>query len=184
MKRAIKDIIIAVGRAVATPWRRHKQHKYATTKPTGKTWEVANDQFLSIVTQAMRNTGDTATINVKGYSMRPFLEHLRDRVVLKSVQPDELKLHDVVLAEISSGVYVLHRIIGIDSDRLTLMGDGNLRGTESCERKDVCGLAIRFLRPNGHSTDTSDSGYQRRVRLWLKLLPVRRALLFFYKLTL
>ncbi|MBO4906928.1 MAG: S24/S26 family peptidase [Bacteroidaceae bacterium] len=162
-------------------WR--KQRRYADDRAGSNTWEVANDKLLGLVRQTMAETGETATINVKGYSMRPFLEHLRDRVVLKPVEPGEIRLHDVVLAEIYKGVYVLHRVIAINGDDLTLMGDGNIRGTEHCQRKDVCGVAIKLLRPNGHYIDTSDANYQRRVRHWLRLLPVRRWLLFFYKLT-
>lgn len=182
VKGAIKAIINKVGRLLATPWRIRKQRKYAVAE-SSTTWEVANDKLLGLVRQKMAETGDTATINVKGYSMRPFLEHLRDKVILKPVKPEDLKLHDVVLAEVSKGRYVLHRIIAIDGEKLTLMGDGNLLGTEDCLRSDVCGVATLFIRPNGHTTDTNDPQYQRNARLWVRLLPIRRWLLSIYKLT-
>lgn len=96
--------------------------------------EVPNAILLGQVKEAVR-TGHTATINVKGYSMRPFLEHCRDKVRLAPVAG--LAVGDAVLAEISPDLYVLHRIIRIEDDRVTLMGDGNLRGVEHCYRKDV-----------------------------------------------
>jgi hypothetical protein len=182
VKRVVRYLITAVGRLIATPWRKHKQRKYAVSG-TGSTWEVANDKLLGLVRQKMIETGDTATINVKGYSMRPFLEHLRDKVILKPVKPEDVQLHDVVLAEIHKGTYVLHRVIAIDGENVTLMGDGNLIGTEHCLRSDVCGVATHFIRPNGEMTDTTDTSYQRKARLWLRLRPMRRVLLFFYKLT-
>ena len=122
--------------------------------------------------------GHTATISVKGYSMRPFLEHERDRVMLDA--PKDLKVGDAVLAEISKDHYVLHRIIDIDGDRVTLMGDGNISGTESCRVSDVAGVVTQYLRPR-RMMFASDPKLQRRIRLWRKLLPVRRYLLFIYK---
>ena len=91
---------------------------------------------------------------------------------------------DAVLAEIAPGHFVLHRIIDIqDGHALTLMGDGNVRGTESCTVDDVCGVVVEYLRPNGHVLYASDPSLQRRIRLWRRLLPVRRILLFVYKST-
>ena len=40
--------------------------------------EVPNAVLLGQVKEAIRE-GHTVTINVKGYSMRPFLEHCRDK---------------------------------------------------------------------------------------------------------
>lgn len=47
--------------------------------------EVPNAVLLGQVKEAIRE-GHTATINVKGYSMRPFLEHCRDKVRLACKQ--------------------------------------------------------------------------------------------------
>ena len=84
--------------------------------------EVPNAVLLGQVKEAIRE-GHTATINVKGYSMRPFLEHCRDKVRLASFT--DLKVGDAVLAEFSPDKYVLHRIIEIDGDVVVMMGDGN-----------------------------------------------------------
>lgn len=70
--------------------------------------EVPNAVLLGQVKEAIRE-GHTVTINVKGYSMRPFLEHCRDKVRLAPFT--DLKVGDAVLAEISPDVYVLHRIM-------------------------------------------------------------------------
>ena len=55
--------------------------------------EVPNAVLLGQVKEAIRE-GHTATINVKGYSMRPFLEHCRDKVRLASFT--DLKVGDAV----------------------------------------------------------------------------------------
>ena len=94
---------------------------------------------------------------------------------------------DAVLAEIFPGKYVLHRIIEITPnhqdgslDEITLMGDGNIKGTEKCLRKDICGIVTHYIRPN-RTIPADNPSLIRRIRLWRKLLPDRRYLLFIYK---
>ena len=113
--------------------------------------------------------------------MRPFLEHLRDRVQLAPWTA--LAVGDAVLAEIAPGHFVLHRIIKIEGEQLTLMGDGNIRGTEQCTVNDVCGLVLQYIRPNGHILQADDPRLKRQIKLWRRLLPIRRLLLFIYKST-
>lgn len=175
----IKVFIKAVARFVATPWRRAKQQRYAERESSVR-MELPNDKLLPLVRQYVAE-GEHVIISVKGYSMRPFLEHLRDRVKLSPWT--ELHVGDAVLAEIAPGHFVLHRIIEIHGRELTLMGDGNTRGTESCTVDDVCGVVTEYLRPNGHVLYASDEKLQHRIRLWRRLLPIRRGLLFFYKAT-
>ncbi len=139
--------------------------------------EIPNRVLLGLARDMIRE-GHTATIAVKGYSMRPFLEHERDLVLLEPVE--ELNIGDAVLAEIEPDHYVLHRIIDIKGDDLTLMGDGNLKGTESCKRQNVAGIVTQYIRPN-RTLRSSDPALQRRIRLWRRLLPLRRWLLFIYK---
>lgn len=142
--------------------------------------EVPNAVLLGQVKEAIRE-GHTVTINVKGYSMRPFLEHCRDKVRLAPFT--NLKVGDAVLAEISPDVYVLHRIMNIDGDNVRLMGDGNLSGMEVCRKADVVGMVTHYIR-RGKTIPASDQRLQRYVRWWSKLLPVRRYLLYIYRINL
>ena len=178
----MKELIKRIVRWLATPWRRAKLRRYDEPS-TGQMprLELPNDQLLPLVREYVAK-GEKVVISVKGYSMRPFLEHLRDRVQLAPWT--SLAVGDAVLAEIAPGHFVLHRIIAIDGDRLTLMGDGNIRGTESCTTADVCGVVTEYLRPNGHVLQASDPALKRNIQLWRRLLPIRRLLLLFYKSTL
>lgn len=142
--------------------------------------ELPNAVLLKQVRELITE-GHTATIQVKGYSMRPFLEHCRDKVMLAAA--DTLCPGDAVLAEIHEGVYVLHRIIALDGERLTLMGDGNVRGVERCSRKDVAAIVTHYIHPD-RTIPASDPRLCRRIRLWRKLLPVRRYMLWIYKIKL
>lgn len=178
----MKEIIKKIVRWLATPWRRAKLHRYAD--PSAEKMprmELPNDQLLPLVREYVAK-GEKVVISVKGYSMRPFLEHLRDRVQLSPWTT--LAVGDAVLAEIAPGHFVLHRIIAIDGEQLTLMGDGNIRGTETCTVADVCGVVTEYIRPNGHVLQADDPTLIRNIKLWRRLLPIRRLLLLFYKSTL
>lgn len=142
--------------------------------------ELPNEVLLAQVREVIRE-GHTATINVKGYSMRPFLEHCRDKVCLSPV--GTLAVGDAVLAEIAPGKYVLHRIITLNGDYVTLMGDGNLRGVEHCRREDVVGV-VELYYHFGREIAAGNPALKRRIRLWRKCLPIRRCLLFVYKVNL
>lgn len=173
IKRAVKKIL----RIVLLPWRRFRRQRDGVVKTDGR-HEIPNSVLLGMVRDSIRE-GHTATIWVKGFSMRPFLEHLRDKVLLSPVTRP-LTEGDAVLAEITPNQYVLHRIIKIDGDNLTLMGDGNLCGTEQCKVQDVAGIVTEYIRPR-RSFKADDPKLVRRVKLWRKLLPCRRLLLLVYK---
>ena len=90
---------------------------------TIKTIQMRNDMLLPFVVEQLE-AGHTATLPLRGRSMRPFLEDGRDKALLKI--ESHPKVGDAVLAEISKGHFVLHRIIKIEDEQVTLRGDGNL----------------------------------------------------------
>lgn len=68
------------------------------------------------------NSGAKVTINPGGISMLPLVVAGRDSVVLEKV-PEKLKKYDVVLYQRRSGMYVLHRIVGIKNGKYVMCGD-------------------------------------------------------------
>lgn len=138
----------------------------------------SNAELLPEIVRLL-NEGHTVTLNLKGFSMRPFLENDRDKALL--VKANNPKEGDPVLAETNPGHYVLHRIIKIDGDRVTLRGDGNL-GVERCRLENVCGSVIGFYRKGRTKLDRVD-GRKWKVYswIWTRLYPVRRYLLAAYR---
>ncbi|MBQ6225296.1 MAG: S24/S26 family peptidase [Bacteroidaceae bacterium] len=171
MKELIKRLI----RALLTPFRRRYQKRNGTTSNQPRR-ELPNDAWLGEVSQMLRE-GKPYAIYVKGYSMRPFIEHTRDRVFLE--KRDTYDIGDAVLAQIAPGHYVLHRIIEKQGDNLTLQGDGNLKGVELCKEGDVSGVVTQYIRPN-RIIPADDPKLVRRIKLWRKLRPIRRYLLLIY----
>lgn len=136
---------------------------------------IPNDVLIPEIKRFI-DEGRTAIFRVRGNSMRLFLKDGRDKVVLAPCQ--EAEVHDVVLAEITPGHYVLHRIIKKEGHRIILKGDGNVYGTEECTIHDIVGIATGFIR-KGRSTIDSVEGCKWRIysTLWLILSPVRRYIL-------
>ena len=105
---------------------------------------LPNDVLLSEVAQ-MLGEGREVVITPKGKSMLPFIRGEVDQIKLR--QPDSLGVGDIVLAYFENR-YVLHRIIAINGDEITLMGDGNLKGTEQGDRSDVVGKVVEIIAPD------------------------------------
>lgn len=129
----------------------------------------------------MLKTHPRVVIPVKGYSMLPFIIPEKENVELARVDAP-LQVGDVILAW-TADHYVIHRIIRMDGNYLTLMGDGNIRGTESCTMTDVVAKAefVVDLHDKKHFLYTP---FRKRLsRLWIMLLPVRRWILAVYKRT-
>ena len=132
---------------------------------------VANAIVFPEMDRLLRE-GHQVVFTPEGQSMRPFIHGGRDSVTL--VRPDRVEIGDILLCEVTPQCYVLHRLIAKQGDKLTLMGDGNLRNTETCMRRDVIGKVIAITRPDGRSRKPG------KARLWQCLLPFRRGILKLY----
>lgn len=138
---------------------------------------IPNDLLLGEVGKLI-SEGEKVTIMTKGCSMLPFIIGERDSVLLE--KPEELCPGMIALAQVHKGIYVLHRIIEIENERVTLMGDGNLKGCEQCRRSDIVAVATRIIKP-GKEIDCFSRRHLRQARVWKSLLPVRRWLLAVYR---
>lgn len=143
-----------------------------------KKLQFSNATFLPEVVKMM-DEGHTVTLRLRGYSMRPFLEDDRDKALL--TKATTFSVGDAVLAETAPRHYVLHRIVKIDGDHVTLRGDGNL-AEEHCLTSDVKGFVIGFYRKGRDRMDkTNGWKWCTYSFFWTHLYPVRRYLLAFYR---
>ena len=124
--------------------------------------------------------GRSVVILTKGLSMLPFIRGEKDSVVLEKASA--VAPGDIALAEISPGKWVLHRVIEVNGDRVTLRGDGNIRGVEKCSCKDVAGVVTSIQRPDGRVKDPRTPNALKRWRRWCATpLLIRRGWLSFYR---
>lgn len=169
----IAAIVVALFVAL---WIMGRRHPYVAQEKDEV--HFSNAELLPQIV-ALLNEGHTVTLNLKGFSMRPFLEDGRDKALL--TKAENPKIGDPVLAEVEPGHYVLHRIIAIDGDAVTLRGDGNL-SEEHCKLKDVCGAVIGFYRKGRKKLDRTDGmKWKAYSFVWTHLYPLRRYLLAAYR---
>lgn len=131
-----------------------------------------------IIKEAVRLVADgvSVTFPVKGRSMIPFIIGGRESVILQ--QPANLKVGHVVLAKVGPERYVVHRIIRISPDgRITLMGDGNIRGTENCKEKDILARATHVVDSQDRRRPLDSRGQLFKAKIWFFIRPLRRYLL-------
>ena len=139
--------------------------------------------YFEIVAESIRRVAndERVTLPVNGHSMLPFVVGWRDCVILQ--KPAHPRVGDVVVAWVEGRRYVLHRIIRIDGERVTLMGDGNLNVTETCMLSDVKALATHVVDVKGRTHDLYCRWRRWAARVWWYVRPVRRYLLAIYRRT-
>lgn len=133
---------------------------------------VANEILFAEVSSFLKE-GNEVVISTKGSSMLPFIREGQDSV--KLIKKEKAEKGDIVLAEIAPGKYILHRVYATDGDSITLMGDGNLRGTEHCRQEDIRGTVVEITDKEGNIRKLT------KGRFWKALLPIRRILLGIYR---
>ena len=116
--------------------------------------------------------GKVVAIIPQGISMLPFIKGGESCVYL--LKKEKVEVGDIVLAAYQ-GRHLLHRVYAIEGERITLMGDGNLEGTEQVTAKEILGTAVEIVSPNGRHRQPKKAG------LWRKLLPIRKYLLKIYR---
>ena len=121
----------------------------------GKIVVLPNEVLLGQVSQLLAE-GREVVITPKGKSMLPFIRGDVDRVKLQ--RPGVLRVGDIVLAYVE-GRYVLHRIVAMKEDKVTLMGDGNLNNYEQVSCSDVAGVVTEIITP--------DDVHRKPGRAWL-----------------
>ena len=107
----------------------------------------------------------------RGVSMRPFIEGGRDKVILHACKRPAVGM--IVLAKVND-TYVLHRIYKIEGKKITLRGDGNLTGSETCTAADIIGCVVRLKNEDGKRMRLSKGVLWRHLptgikRLYLKI---------------
>ena len=111
--------------------------------------------------------GKVIVIVPQGISMLPFIKGGVDQVYL--LKKEKVAVGDIVLVEYH-GKHILHRVYAVDGEKMTLMGDGNLEGTEQVAADDVMGTVVEIVHDGRHLKP-------KKAWLWRHLLPMRRYLL-------
>lgn len=131
---------------------------------------VENDAFFEVIKLELQNGIKEVTFKVKGTSMWPFYKD--NKTVVFASLPKTLKKYDVVLAEFE-GKVLLHRIIKVKGQTITLRGDATFR-KEVIVIKDI--IAIVTHHQTVKKKSETSKLYRLAVILWVNN-PFRKILL-------
>lgn len=115
---------------------------------------------------------------VVGGSMRPLIRRGRDRIMLVSVRPEEIRVGDIVLfpGHYRGGEYCLHRVYKLDGDKVQTFGDGNPKPDGWFPRTRILGKAKLIQRGNV-TIDCDDPKWRKRAARWVALRRLRPLLM-------
>lgn len=104
--------------------------------------------------------GNNVTVAVNGQSMLPFFRS-GSTITIRPICDADFKKYAVVFAD-AGNHFVIHRIINIEGGKVTLLGDGNIYGTETMPKSKVYG-----------AVDCSKL-HIFLAKIWLLMRPIRR----------
>ena len=123
--------------------------------------------------KARISEGHTVTITAKGYSMNPFIVHMKDKMTFGPWEDHMIKKGAVVLVKDVRGVYLAHRIIARKGDKIKLMGDGNIGITEIADIENIIGL-LTCVTKKRRSYKTDGLIWRLYSWFWQLITPIRR----------
>ena len=100
--------------------------------------KIENNLVAFSVVRDLLLEGKEVKVKVQGQSMLPFFRS-GSTVRLRPIQDKDFKKLAVVFAD-AGNHFVIHRIISIDGTKVTLLGDGNIIGTETMPKEKVYGI--------------------------------------------
>ena len=115
-----------------------------------------------------------------GVSMEPLLHDKRKKNathVLIVPITGICQVGDMPLALLPDGRYILHRIIRIDKkqDKVIYVTRGdNCVGCEYVPQEAVYGVVREIYYKNDKTVKVTDKKYQRYVKVWMRLYPIRK----------
>lgn len=110
--------------------------------------------------------------------MLPFIH---DGYDVELCRKSDVMTGDIVLVYTRDGRFVLHRVADIQGEEVTLMGDGNLSGTEQCLKKDISGTVLYIFDRKGRRKQCDSVSMKVKSWIWVRLKPLRRYILGIYR---
>ena len=115
------------------------------------------------------SAGGSVRLDVKGNSMMPLLRSERDAVLLKKAE--NIQKYDVVLFKKKDGKIALHRIVEINDDFYTIIGDNQYKFDYKIHISDLIAKSVEFYRGKKRINE-------RQIRtfgtMWYATYPLRK----------
>ena len=130
----------------------------------------------------MREGGAAAPpiwFTVAGNSMFPLIRMNRDQVLLVSVEPENIRVGDIVLfpGHFPTANYCLHRVYKLDGDKVQTFGDGNRQPDGWFPRSLILGKA-KLIKRGKLTIACDDPKWRKLAGVWCSLWRFRPLLMF------
>lgn len=106
-------------------------------------------------------------VRVNGDSMLPLLGDRRDRIIVRHINESDKILGRIVMCRTAPGHYVVHRVVKIENDMVTMRGDGRLTCDAPTNRENIIGIVEGVIRHNGRTEYCNSRSWRLRERIWL-----------------
>lgn len=108
------------------------------------------------------DSGSEFVMRTHGISMTPMLSDGHDEVVL--VKPTgRLKKYDVALFKRADGQFILHRVVGEDSDGYIFRGDNQIINEHGVTDNMIIAVMTAYVK-NGRRIEITDVEYKRYLK--------------------
>ena len=108
---------------------------------------------------------------ISGSSMTPFLVPGRDVVYLSKVK-ESLTRGDMVLYRRDNGRYILHRIVCVDADSYTMLGDAQTVPEPGIRRDQILAV-VTAVRRKGKLLKQGSCLWFFFKAVWIRMVPLR-----------
>ena len=139
---------------------------------------ILEPDVLSKSLPELLEQGGTFPLGITGSSMTPFLVHGRDTVYLSRVS-GSLKKGDMILYRRDNGMLVLHRIVRVEDDRYTLVGDAQTELEPGIRPDQVLALVTSVCRKGKHLGKDSFC-WSFFEKIWIRMIPARPMIMAVY----
>ena len=131
---------------------------------------ISLDELMPIIREQLA-AGESVKFSPRGVSMLPMLRQGVDSIVLSPL-PQKLKKYDIPLYQRSNGQYVLHRVVKVEADSYTMIGDNQFVYEKGITHSQIIGVVTSFYRGEKLCRVT-DLSYRIYCVLWCKSRPLR-----------
>lgn len=133
---------------------------------------ISKDEIYNEISKLVAE-GKTVSITAKGYSMNPFVVHMRDQITLGPWKDEDICKGVVALVKDGRGNVLIHRIIKRSGNKILLEGDGNIGIRETATIDNIAGIMHSITR-KGKVFKSKGFIWRAYSWIWLILRPVRR----------
>ena len=142
---------------------------------TDKNQFFSINELMPLIIETI-SAGNSIRFSVTGNSMFPLFANRRDSVTVSAAE--DIKKYDIVLHKRADGTYIMHRVIKVSGDVLTIAGDNEIEKEKNVPKDAVIAKVTSFTR-KGKDYTMNEMWYKLYSRIWLAVFPARFIILDF-----